>query len=313
MFTDPIHKILTIIGYDVVNGNNDDKGFYQIYNGNKNKIRTFLSKYDDIMLKNIEFYCMPDIIVGSGPSAHFKNHSVAIHKNISSTENVLTSDTHLNINQHLLSYEFVNHIYVSPIKYVGINYINADDEIRALNIFDACLFSDKTDPIVFFLGFLVNSYIFPKVPFKIINRSMCINQSVVKYDSVISCINRNVVCSNKFEYKIINVANVEKSSIILGPNGIFRGIVYTNQPFIPFRNEIELMNILDNPEYRLVVVSSETTIPTSVRIYYEKRSKSFDFVICNNTNTTFCMILPQKKLLTKVPDKEGYELVTETI
>lgn len=240
---DPFSKLMNEIGYTETNFDGITH-----FTANQRKIREFLERYQNPWLDNLETLCHPvvDLVHGVKPKPGNSFRVVLVDTNTYRyTENTIT------MNRFRLNEQVVNHIYVSKIEFINFDAYSADERIREMNFYDTCIFSYKADPLVFFFVFLIPRELYPRVMFKVYNRSLCINQSAVTYDNSLSCISMN----DAYAYDLKEAVYFPRE--IVGMNAFFKGV-----KLVRAENELIKTTFANDMERQL---SAEANYP---RAYY---------------------------------------------
>lgn len=93
----------------------------------------------------------------------------------------------------------VNHNFVSSIKYCSQLFKKYSEKVRVVSLDDSCLYSDKTDPLVFALTFLTYPYFFDRVFFNIYNYTLVNSAMVTQYVEYISCASLEYIYNKSYD------------------------------------------------------------------------------------------------------------------
>lgn len=311
--SNPILKLLAHIGYVY---EQNESIFY--FRADRNRIRFFLERYKNPWLEDLHYLCRERVDVsfdkadkGNGDL----NFVINVFSNSEKTDYRKLHDTNgptpfvhqdivrVYLQDFKVDPEIVNHVYVSKIEFMNFDYVSSDERVREINPWDSCLFSNKTDALVFFFTYLLPRPFFPKILFKIFNRSLCVNQSAVAYDTVISCIQtKDIYC------RTIHEGSYNPREKIVGFHAYVDGVhVVRSQCMIKkvsYKSEKEREVSTDAKLPRAYYgVSNE--LNTLVRIFGE--NKTYDLVITDTVH----LLLPYGYKL--APKNGGYEIVNSLL
>lgn len=211
----------------------------------------------------------------------------------------------------IIASHYVNHPYVARIKYLPLSTFKEDQKIRVVKLDDSCLFSDKTDPLVFLMIFLTYPFLFDRVFFNVYNKTEVNVSPVTSYTPYVSCVSYQYNYAKGYSTTYVDLSLINPD-LFITRNGIITCIDkdgFIIRTFLDkfrihdnIRTIEEIMkNVHDKPQIRQAVFVNYENIASTTEQGRDELLKMMHKVVIDgygyNINKDFFLILPEGKKL----------------